>query len=118
MKDSKKQIIVGLVIFLILTIAISCWYISLNYLEEYNFKKITEIVTRIGLIAAIIPSLTISLIYYFILKIRNKLFLLFLIIISVFFLIFQIYWIATNLFFYEINDHSKSFLTSLLDSFR
>lgn len=117
MKKNRKFIIICLSIFLLLTIGIASWYIlSLNYLEEYDLKSIIKIVTQIGLVGAIIPSLTISLIYYLLIKIENKLLLLFLIIILIIFLIFQIYCITLNLFFYHISD-SKSFLSSLMEMF-
>ena len=117
MENIRKFIMVSLLIFLVLTIGITCWYIlSLNYLEKYDLKNTIKIVTQIGFIGAIIPSLTISLMYYFIIKIKNKLLLLFLIIILIIFLIFQVYWISINLFFYDIKD-PQSFLQSLLEAF-
>jgi hypothetical protein len=117
MKNIRKFIIISLLIFLLITVGITSWYIlSLNYLEEYNLKKIIKIVTQIGLVGAIIPSLTISLIYYLIIKIEKKILLLFLIILLIIFLLFQIYVIALNLFFYDINS-SKSFLRSLIQAF-
>lgn len=117
MKNIQKLVLISLLIFFLLTIGIASWYIlSLNYLEQYNLKSIIKIVTQIGLVGAIIPTLTISLIYYLIIKIKNKLLLLFFVIILIVFLIFQIYFIALNLFFYDIND-SKSFLKSLIEAF-
>ena len=117
MKNIQKLVLVSLLIFFLLTIGIASWYIlSLNYLEEYNLKSIIKIVTQIGLVGAMIPSLTISLIYYLLIKIKNKLLLLFLVIVLIVFLIFQIYFITLNLFFYDING-SKSFLKSLIEAF-
>ncbi|WP_375605672.1 hypothetical protein [Flavobacterium davisii] len=114
MKNIRKFIVVSLVIFSLIVIGISSWYIlSLNYMEEYDLKAIIKIITQIGIVGAIIPSLTISLIYYLMIKIENKLLLLFLIIFLIIFLIFQIYVIALKLFFYDING-SVSFLNSLI----
>ncbi len=117
MDNIRKFILISLLIFILLTIGITCWYIlSLNYLEKYDLKNIIKIVTQIGCIGAIIPFLTISLMYYFIIKIKSKLLLLFLMIILIIFLIFQVYWISLNLFFYDIKG-SESFLQSLLGAF-
>lgn len=118
MKSIRRFIVISLLIFSLIALGISSWYIlSLNYIEEYDLKTIFKIITQIGLVGAIFPSLTISLIYYLIIKIENKALLLFLIVFLVIFLMFQIYVIALNLFFYEINS-SKSFLMSLIDAFK
>ena len=117
MKNTRKFIIISLSIFILLAVGLTSWYIlSLNYMENYDLKNTIKIVTQIGLVGAIIPSLTISLIYYLILKIEKKLLLLFLIILLIIFLLFQIYVIAINLLFYDINS-SKSFLRSLIEAF-
>ena len=63
MTNIQKFIIICLLIFLLITVGIASWYIlSLNYMEEYDLKTIVKIVTQIGVVGAIIPSLTISLI--------------------------------------------------------
>ena len=117
MTNIQKFIIICLLIFLLITVGIASWYIlSLNYMEEYDLKTIVKIVTQIGVVGAIIPSLTISLINYLIIKIEKKLLLLFLIVFLIIFLVFQIYVITLNLFFYDINS-SKSFLKSLIEAF-
>ena len=117
MKNIQKLPLITLAIYIILTVVISCWYVfSLNYIEEYNSKDIFKIIIQIGLVGAIIPTLTISLMYYFIIKVEKKLLLLFITIMLIIFLIFQIYWISINLFFYEING-SKSFIRSLIEAF-
>jgi hypothetical protein len=117
MKNTRKLIIIFLSTFLLLTAGIASWYIlSLNYLEVYDLKNILQIVTQIGFVGAIMPALTISLIYYLILKIEHKLLLLFLMIILIVFLMMQVYWIGLNLLFYHIDD-TKSFLGSLLEAF-
>lgn len=117
MKNIQKFTIINLLIFILLAVAITSWYIlSLNYLEEYDFTDIIRIFTQIGLVGAIIPSLTIALMNYFIIKIKSKLLIFFLALILIIFLIFQIYWITTNLFFYDING-PQSFLMSLLGAF-
>jgi len=117
MKNIRKFSIISLIIFLLIAVGIASWYIlSLNYMEEYDLKTIIKIVTQIGLVGAIIPSLTISLIYYLIITIEKKILLLLLIILLIIFLLFQIYVIALNLLFYDINS-SKSFLRSLIEAF-
>ncbi|MCE3075691.1 hypothetical protein [Chryseobacterium gwangjuense] len=117
MKNSRKFIIISLLLFLLFTIGITSWYIlSLNYLEKYDLKTIIKIAVEIGAVGAILPSLTISLMYYFILKIKNKSLLLLLIIFLIIFLIFQLYWITVNLFLFDIKS-SESFLQALLEVF-
>ena len=117
MKNMGKFIIVSLSIFLLVAVGITSWYIlSLNYLEKYDLKNIAKIFIQIGLVGAIIPSLTVSSIYFLIIKIEKKLLLLFLIIFLIIFLLFQIYVIIINLFFFDINS-SKSFLRSLIEAF-
>ncbi len=117
MKNIQKFIVISLLIFLLIALGIASWYIlSLNYMEEYDLKAMIKIFTQIGVVGAIIPSLTISLIYYLIIKIEKKMLLLFLIVFLIIFLVFQIYVITLNLFFYDINS-SKSFLKSLIEAF-
>ena len=59
-----------------------------------TLKTIVKIVTQIGVVGAIIPSLTITLIYYLIIKIEKKLLLLFLIVF--FLLLYFSYAFHTN----------------------
>jgi len=114
---NKRNVTVSLLIYVLCTIILSCWYIILHRFEDLvNIKSIVKVVINIGLIGAIVPALLFSLIYYLLKKVVNKLLLTFLIFISFIILIFSVYWITVNMVFYHIDD-AKSFLQSLLEIF-
>lgn len=114
---NKRNVTVSLLIYVLCTIILSCWYIILHRFEDLvNIKSIVTVVINIGLIGAIVPAILFSLIYYLLKKVVNKLLLTFLIFISFIILIFSVYWITVNMVFYHIDD-AKSFLQSLLEIF-
>lgn len=117
MNDIKQLATTGLLMFFTITIGMTCLYFFLhNFATVYNFNYITTVVSKVGLIAAIIPTFTIFLIYFSFKKINNKLlktisvFILFLI------LIFVMYWHTLNMTFYQLEDE-KLFIVSLIESF-
>lgn len=118
MKENKKSILINLLIFIFSTIIMSCWYIILHRhrYENLSVKTTVEILERIGLICAIIPSIVFSSVYYLVKKNINKIVLTFLIFALFIFLIFSVYWLTVNMVFYHLDD-SKSFFKSLMETF-
>ena len=117
MKNTQKLLLIFLFIFVISTFIMTCLYFFFHsFATVYSLKYITIVVTQIGMIASILPTITIFLIYYSVKKIKSKLLLSCLIIILVIFLLFVIYWHSLNMMFFQLED-SKSFMKSLLEAF-
>lgn len=118
MKNTLKLFKVSLIIFAIVTLSMMCLYFLLHrFAAVYNLKYFTDVITQVGIIAAIIPTLIFILIYYLLNTKFNKLLLTFLIFILFILLLFSIYVITLNMVFYHLND-SKSFYYSLIESFQ
>jgi hypothetical protein len=117
MKNIQKLLLISFFIYIISTVAMTCLYFFFHsFATVYSIEYITTVVTQIGMIASILPTITMFLIYYFIKKIKSKLLLSFSIIILVMFLLFTIYWHSLNMMFYQLED-SKPFLKSLIEAF-
>lgn len=114
MKKSQKLILFTLLAFVLCTVALSFWYQSLHYLTEVNFIKI---ITNVGIVGAIVPTLFLALIYYLIQKNMNKTSQIYLIIILSLLLIFSIYNLTLVMVFYDIDDSKTTFLKSILEIF-
>jgi uncharacterized membrane protein len=83
---------------------------------ELNAKNVVKIVTSIGLLAAVIPTVVFTWIYYLVKNMTNKLLLTFLMLAVFIFLLVSIYHITLVMVFYQLDDH-KSFLQSLIEIF-
>ena len=116
MKNTQKLVLITLCIFIFSTICMSGWYVLLHKHAELNAKNVVKIVTSIGFLSAIIPTIIFSLIYYLMRKMMNKLLLTFLIIILFIFLIVLVYNITLVMVFYQLDD-PKSFLQSFMEIF-
>lgn len=114
MKKTQKLIIFSLLAFVLCTVALSFWYQSLHYLTEVNFIKV---ITNVGIIGAVVPTLFLALIYYLTQKNMNKTSRIYLIIILSLFLFFSVYNLTLVMVFYDINDSKTTFLKSLLEIF-
>mgnify|MGYP003451550113 CR=1 FL=1 len=116
MKNNTKLVLISLLIFVLSTIGMTCWYISLHKSVVLNIENITKIVAQVGLFSAIIPSTTFTLIYFLIKNLKSKWLLSFLVIFLFVFFILVIYSITLVMVFYHLDD-SKSFLKSFMEIF-
>lgn len=116
MSNIKKLLTIGLSIFILCLIGMIFWYFSLHKYQKFNFNDILKIITKIGLISAIIPSILIFLMYYLKKKMTNTSILIILIIQLLLLLIFSFFRLSLVMTFYNVND-SKSFLQTLMGIF-
>ncbi len=108
----SRNLYIGLAIYIICVIGFTVWYKSLHYLTELTATNIIKMITQAGLVAAVVPSALIFLMYYLFKKPMDKTSRFFLILIVFLFFIFSVYSITLVMVFYDISD-SKSFLKSL-----
>lgn len=116
MNNTQKLVLVTFSIFIFSTICMSAWYVSLHKHAELNAKNVIKIVTNIGLVGAIIPTILFTLLYYLVKQMTSKLLLTFLILVLFVFLMVSIYHITLVMVFYQLDD-SKSFLQSFMEIF-
>jgi hypothetical protein len=117
MKNIQKLVLISLLIFVFSTIGMTCLYFLVHrFAAVYNLKYITTVITQVGMIAAIIPSMIFLLIYSLIKILKSKWLLSFLILVLFVFLILVIFQISLVMVFYHLDD-TKSFLKSLIEIF-
>lgn len=116
MKNTPKLIVVALSIYIFSTICMSGWYVLLHKHAEFNTSNVVRIVTSIGLLAAIIPTIVFTWIYYLVNHMTKKLLLTLLILVLFVFLMVAIYQITLVMIFYHLDD-PKSFLQSFMEIF-
>ena len=117
MKNTQKLLLILLFIFVVSTFIMTCFYFFFHsFATVYSLKHIADVVSQIGMIASILPTIVVFLIYYSVKKIKSKLLLSCSIIILIIFLLFVIYWHSLNMMFFQLED-SKSFMESLLEAF-
>ncbi len=106
MKKIYKLILYSILILIISTIVITYWYISnhlLSDLAEISTQSIIEISIEIGLVGALIPTISFILIYIAVKMIRNKLIMAFIIITLTVLFFLTIYMFILYMTFHEFN---------------
>ncbi|SDQ12681.1 hypothetical protein SAMN05421664_0630 [Chryseobacterium soldanellicola] len=109
MKNRRKLIIISLIIFILATIASTCWYISLHSYGEGDLKNLTTIITQIGLFGGFFTTVLFLLIN-FCWKIKDRGLKAFLVAILVILFIVFVYQLTLNMIFYQ-TDNPHSFIS-------
>ncbi|WP_375605674.1 hypothetical protein [Flavobacterium davisii] len=91
-------------IFIISLIGFTYWFFS-DHTIEINLKNIFKASLQVGLIGAILPTLTFLMIYFLINKIKNIITLTLSIIALIVFAIILFYWFFITMLFYDINGN-------------
>lgn len=116
MKTIFKPILYCIFIFIITTIGITDWYISnhlLSNLSEISTQSIIDISLQIGLVGALIPTISFFLVYIAFNWINSKLLRGFLIISVIILTIITIYMFILYMTFYEFNTPIQFVINNL-----
>lgn len=114
MKNSRKLIIISIIIFILFTAATSFLYVLLHYLGDYSFKNVLKIITQIGLVGGIGTTVIFLLMNRVVRKVSSGLLRALLIILLILLFLLLFYQITWNIIFYQLDD-PRSFISYLIE---
>ena len=116
MKNSSKLFLNSIYIFIFCLIGMSSLFCLLHRSQELNIAKVFKIISSIGLVSSLIPTIIFIFIYYLLKTLHNKLARIIIIVVLLLILLFSLYNLTLAMVFYHLED-KKSFLESFLEIF-